>query len=75
MFEVFLGGTQIWFGQGCATEARNPYPSLGVISTEKSTHFLVICLEIEVHFSQLLGVHMMDTWKFWKNRPTFRDIL
>ena len=30
------GGTQIWFGQGCASRASKPYPSLTVILAEKA---------------------------------------
>ena len=33
------GYSEIWFGQGCAARASNPYPSLRVILAEKGTHY------------------------------------
>ena len=33
------GGTQIWFGRGCAARALKPIPISKVLSSEIGTHF------------------------------------
>ena len=57
------GGTQIWFGQGFAAWASNPYPILRVIFAEKGTHFDWFFWKYRSIFPNLE-----------KNRPIFRDI-
>ena len=58
-----VGGTQIWFGWGCATKAWNPYSFLRVIFWGGKVPLKGFFLKSRSIFP-----------KFWKNRPMFRDI-
>ena len=57
------GGTYIWFGQGCATQASKPYPSLRVILAEKGNPFLRIFLKNR-HIVYNFGILGVFAWKF-----------
>ena len=69
-----MRGTQIWFGQGCAARASKPIPIFKGHFGRKEHPFLGISLKCIPIFLQFLGVHMTNTQKNWKNRPTFIDI-